>query len=463
MVDRDGTLWMTPSGTDKGDLLASQVLSLPGPWPASPAPADWRYPSVLSSQKSGKDEQPLKLRPSIEYHMHRHIYCARPDLCAVVHAHPPHLVSCAITGTVPDAAALTASVLACGPVVAFAPYGLPGSETLGKVIGKAFTQDGVNCVIMGSHGVVVGSPDSLTDAICKLEALEICSSTLTRARILLCASPFSTHMPSSLSLEDIKFIRDITRKSFTVAESSNDGYNSDGDYCWPDVEGIRKGRETLAKFAKRARTQCLFGATGMGVLSMRVGDGCMLVTSCTSDSFVLVRLCDGAVHGGHKPQKQPSWRAAQHIEIYKQHPWVNAVATSDCMINTLAFGIAGVEGPSARAIPEGFMSVGDIARVEFAEFREGGVKTVADRVSEETPVVHVAHDAVHAVGKDVLQAFDRLEVTEALAEAQVYAHMMGKPLLKITGDDAEDLERCFGGKQKRGKGEENEMTAKKQQ
>lgn len=180
---------------------------------------------------------------------------------------------------------------------------------------------------------------------------------------------------------------------------------------------------------------------------MRCGDDFILVSSARGDGLVLVGM-DGQVHDTH----QPSWRAVQHIAVYKRHKWVNAVVTSDCVMNTLAFGIAGAsEELSACAIPEGFISVRNFAQVKFGEFRARPAEVVADRVSEAAPVVLVENDAVHAVGTSVLQAFDRLEVTESLAKAQVYAHMMRLPVLKIAGHDIEDLERCFGNKKSKSK------------
>lgn len=428
VVDNEGTLWMTPSGTDKGDLHENEVLSLRAPWPTSPTLADWTCPPQTDTQK--------KLRPSIEYHMHKHIYCARPDLCAVVHAHPPFLVNFAITGTAPEAAALMSSALTCGSKVGFAPYGLPGSEELGASIATAFVtgdsncdkEDAVTCVIMGSHGVVVASPVSLEDAVYKLETLEVCAGTILCARSL-CASP-----PKLLTPEDIMFARNFvrTQKKKLLELQSGDKDSSDE---------VSKGRELLTKFTARARNQLLFKATRPGVLSMRCGDH-ILISSVKGDSFVLVGM-DGKVYG----IQQPSWRTEQHIAIYKKHSWANAIATSDCVMHTLAFGVAGASDElSACAIPEGFVSVRDFVRVSFEDFRVSPVDVVADKVSEDRPVVLVEHDAVHAVGASVLQAFDRLEVTESLAKTQVYAHMMRLPVLRISGQDIDDLERCFGSK-----------------
>src|SRR5690606_29094148 len=111
-------------------------------------------------------------RPSTEYPFHRMIYAARPDLRALVHAHPPALVSYSIVRKLPDTAINPQSRDICGRV-GYAAYATPGSERLGANIAATFA-DGYNSVLLENHGVVTGGSD-LIDAFQRFETLEYCA------------------------------------------------------------------------------------------------------------------------------------------------------------------------------------------------------------------------------------------------------------------------------------------------
>lgn len=77
----------------------------------------------------------LPHRPSSELPFHRAIYEARPEITAIIHAHPPALVAFSIAGIVPDTKIVPQAHHICGDV-GFAPYGTPGSEDLGEKIAR---------------------------------------------------------------------------------------------------------------------------------------------------------------------------------------------------------------------------------------------------------------------------------------------------------------------------------------
>ncbi|HQB52435.1 MAG TPA: class II aldolase/adducin family protein, partial [Bacteroidales bacterium] len=73
VTDSLGNLWITPSGTDKGSLKPGEVVCV---------------------THDGTWEGPF--RPSSEYPLHRSVYAVRPDIRALIHAHPPLLTSFSI-------------------------------------------------------------------------------------------------------------------------------------------------------------------------------------------------------------------------------------------------------------------------------------------------------------------------------------------------------------------------------
>ena len=70
IMDDDGVMWISPSGIDKGSLRREDIMRV-----------------LPDGSIEGRH------KPSSEYPFHRAIYKARPDLKAVLHAHPPTLVA----------------------------------------------------------------------------------------------------------------------------------------------------------------------------------------------------------------------------------------------------------------------------------------------------------------------------------------------------------------------------------
>ena len=68
--DSEGNIWITPAGIDKGTLSRKVIICV-------------RPGGVCEGQH----------KPSSELPFHRSVYHLRPDLNAVLHAHPPALVA----------------------------------------------------------------------------------------------------------------------------------------------------------------------------------------------------------------------------------------------------------------------------------------------------------------------------------------------------------------------------------
>ena len=119
--------------------------------------------------------------PSSEFPFHKAIYEARPDVGAIVHAHPIALVAFSICRQTPNTRLFHQAHSVCGKV-GFAPYACPGSEQLGKNIAATFSE-GCDSVILENHGVVVAG-DSLPQAFERFEAFEFAGKTLIKARQL---------------------------------------------------------------------------------------------------------------------------------------------------------------------------------------------------------------------------------------------------------------------------------------
>lgn len=118
------------------------------------------------------DRQGRKLRgsgqPTSEILMHLACYAERPDVTAVVHAHPPISVAFTIAGISMARCVLPEVVLTLGAVPTV-DYATTGTQSLADRI-RPYIRDH-DAILMDRHGAVcLGS--SPFDAFCKLETME---------------------------------------------------------------------------------------------------------------------------------------------------------------------------------------------------------------------------------------------------------------------------------------------------
>ncbi len=118
--------------------------------------------------------------------------------------------------------------------------------------------------------------------------------------------------------------------------------------------------------------------------------------------------------GRRESQKTPSRAVACHRAIYHRHPEIQSICFAH-PVHATAFSITGVELAS-RTIPESYLVLRDVVRVPFGQPYDD-TESVAGIVSLRNPVAILDNDGVLIVGSSLLDAFDRLEVAEATAEA----------------------------------------------
>ncbi len=107
-------------------------------------------------------------RVSSEIKMHLAVYAERPDVRAVVHAHPPYAVACMLAGISFDHPVLAEQVVFMGRVPV-APYARPSTEAVPESICPFIRQ--TDFVLLDHHGsLTVGT--TVWDAYYKLEMLE---------------------------------------------------------------------------------------------------------------------------------------------------------------------------------------------------------------------------------------------------------------------------------------------------
>ncbi len=377
ILDENGDIWITPTGVDKGTLTANDIVCVR---------ADGRIEGLH--------------RPSSEYPFHKAIYAIRPDLKAIVHAHPMALVAFSIAHKVPDTRLFHQAWRSNG-TVAFAPYGVPGSEDLGRKIAQKYAE-GFDSVILENHGVCCAG-QTLQDAFGKFETLEMCCKILIKAHTL--------GEPTYLTDQQLQ----LQSKSDVPLEAF--------DYD-PSMMSIREKelRNQISRFVERGYRQRLLTMT-TGTFSARIDREKFLITPYPLDRHAVLPEEIVMIRKGKKEfGKHPSRAVLAHKAIYDAHPDVMAIANA-CPLNAMAFSVCR-RTVDTRTIPESYVFVREVSLLPF-ETVYNDFALLARTLTLRSPAAVLANSGVMVVGDSVLAAFDKLEVLECSAEAVLDAQPIG--------------------------------------
>jgi L-fuculose-phosphate aldolase len=119
-------------------------------------------------------------RPTSELAMHLALYRARPDVAAVVHAHPPTATAFGVAGVAIPGRVLPELICQMG-AVAMVPYATPGTAAAAEAF--APFADGHDAFVMANHGATTVGP-TLAVAHQRMESLEHAARILLTARSL---------------------------------------------------------------------------------------------------------------------------------------------------------------------------------------------------------------------------------------------------------------------------------------
>ena len=392
LKDHNGDIWITPAGIDKGKLIPNDIMCV----------------------KTNGDVVG-QYKPSSELPFHISIYKKRPDIKAIVHAHPPALVSFSIVRSIPDTNIIPQAKRVCGKV-GYALYALPGSNKLGDNIAETFEQ-GYNVVLLENHGVAIGGTD-LLNAFHRLETLEFCARTIIQAKRV---GDFTT-----LTEEQISFFdhRQYDLPEFELTEHSS-------------LE--REIRSQIVDIVHRACDRNLMISTE-GVASVRFEGNDFLITpsglgrrSIDIEDIVMIK------EGKKEKGKNPSRSVLLHQTVYNNNPQINSIITAQSP-NVTAYAIS-KNFFETRTIPESYVVLRDVPKIDFGvQYNNPGI--IANSLSNSIHVLLIQNDCLLTTGRNILEAFDRLEVAEFSANSLITSKIIGE-CVKIDGNQIEELNKRF--------------------
>lgn len=368
--DDAGNIWITPAGTDKGELAPEDIVCVH---------PDGSYTG--------------KYKPSSELPFHSMIYHVRPDLKAVLHAHPVAPMAFSILHRLPDLY-LAAPVARNCPKACIAPYDMPGTQGLGEKIGQAFAQ-GYDVVILENHGVCVGG-NNMFEAFDRFELLNYAARLEPAARKLGEPHPAKDHHMH------------VPLCSGAVAQTDT------------------RERIEMVKFLRRCYRTGLFTAT-LGTCSVRLENGSILLPPDGCDCATLkeediLRIPQGSAPAGTT--------AALHEKIYAQQPEVYAILQA-MPVNAMAFAVTGTPFDT-MTIPESYILLQEVETLPMDE------EQIAASLTKTHPAVLVENECAITTGATLLQSFDRMEVMEYSAASILQAKEMGE-IVRIASNEIERI------------------------
>ena len=196
----DNTYYVTPTGVSKGFMTPEMICKVDGQGNLKEANGPWK--------------------PSSEFKMHLKDNQQRPDVNAVVHAHPPIATSFAIAGIPLTQPIMPEAVISLG-CVPIAEYGTPSTMEIPDNLEKYLPY--FDAVLLENHGALTWSTD-LNAAYMKMESVEFYAQLLYQSKVL--------GGPKEFDEKNIKKLYEIRRK-FGMAgkHPANLCLNKDGHNC----------------------------------------------------------------------------------------------------------------------------------------------------------------------------------------------------------------------------------------
>ncbi len=390
--DDNGDIWITPSGIDKGTLTRRDMICVK------------------------PDGTQIGIhKPSVELPFHTDIYKQRPDIHAILHAHPPTLVAFSLARKIPNTMLVPSVTQICGEI-AMAKYEVP-AELLGQYISSEFAK-GYNTVMLENHGVVCGA-SNLFRAFMAFETLDFAGRLEIDARKLGTPDELTQ---AQINIDSAKAHPQLD--AFVAKNISSEECAARCDMC---------------SMIHRAYDQRLFNST-QGTFSQRLSDGSFLITPYMKDRKYLepedlVRIKNGMCEEG----KMPSRSVPLHQEIYSTHPEIGSVIIAHPPA-IMAFACTDTEFDS-RTIPESYINLLDVKRLPYAASTMD-VKGTAAAINRRSPVLIISNQCVIVTGSTLLNAFDRLEVLDYSAKAIIATRDIGEDSHDIR-KEVDDIEVAF--------------------
>jgi L-fuculose-phosphate aldolase len=206
-----------------------------------------------------------------------------------------------------------------------------------------------------------------------------------------------------------------------------------------------QGRAELCEIARRLWNRGLVGAAE-GNVSLRLSTRQILCTP-TGCSLGHLKPSDLVVIDNHgKPigAGTPSSEIKLHVRILAKRPDCQAVIHAHPPIAT-AFALAGEDIPD-NLMPEAAYVLGSVATVPFCMPGTNEVPDAIEPLLEDHKTFLMSHHGAVVLGKDLTDAFNRIETLERIAKVILVAKQLGGPVAMPERAFSQLLKSAMNGK-----------------
>ncbi|HEY9594885.1 MAG TPA: class II aldolase/adducin family protein [Spirochaetia bacterium] len=169
----DDAILITPTSVNKGDVTEDQVITI----------------NMAGQVIAGT------LRPSSETKMHLAVYAARPDVRAIVHAHPPTATGFAACRIRLDQDIILPEVVFGLGKIGFAEYGTPSTREIPDEVAKVIPD--CEALLLSNHGALTVGADVM-QAYYRMEVLEMYARVRLVTHLLGGPKPLNASQVSEL-------------------------------------------------------------------------------------------------------------------------------------------------------------------------------------------------------------------------------------------------------------------------
>ena len=204
-------------------------------------------------------------------------------------------------------------------------------------------------------------------------------------------------------------------------------------------------REKVASFMRRLYRQFLTTTSG-GNISCRTSDGNIVITASQSDKGEQTKENVGIVTpDGENLTKELklSIETSLHLAIYKARKDVCAIVHAHPVTATFFCAAKNCE-LNTHLTAEAYAVAGDVVKIPYALM---GTKALAELTAEKMRFFDcglMENHGVITVGKDLLSAFDRMELLENAAKQTIMAYTIGAN--SLSKEQLDELDHYAGRK-----------------